>query len=118
MTLDRIIADILEHLHELGYDIGYTSVCNHINKKLERRKEAFIRQVYAPGDVCEFDWGEVKLEIGGHMRTLYMAVFTPALSNYRYAACCYTQVCWADRERANRVIVEIIDVLPVSFSVL
>ena len=25
--------DILEHLHDLGYDIGYTSVCHHINKK-------------------------------------------------------------------------------------
>lgn len=77
--------DILEHLHDLGYDIGYTTVCNHINKKLVKRKEAFIRQVYNPGDVCEFDWGEVKLEIGGQLRTLYMAVFTPAMSNYRYA---------------------------------
>jgi transposase len=77
--------DILEHLHELGYDIGYTSVCNHINKKLAKRQEAFIRQVYNPGDICEFDWGEVKLEISGQLRTLYMAVFTPAMSNYRYA---------------------------------
>jgi len=77
--------DILEHLQEKGYDIGYTSVCNHINKKLDKRKEAYIRQVYEPGDVCEFDWGEVKLEIGGKMQTLYMAVFTPAMSNYRYA---------------------------------
>lgn len=77
--------DILEHLHELGYDIGYTTVCNHINRKLDRRDEAFIRQVYNPGDVCEFDWGEVKLEIGGKLQILYMAVFTPALSNYRYA---------------------------------
>ena len=37
--------DILEHLQDLGYDIGYTSVCHHINKKLDSRKEAFIRQV-------------------------------------------------------------------------
>lgn len=77
--------DILEHLHELGYDIGYTTVCNQINRKLSRRKEAFIRQVYSPGDICEFDWGEVKLEIDGKLQTLYMAVFTPAMSNYRYA---------------------------------
>ena len=77
--------DILEHLRDQGYDIGYTTVCNHINKKLVNRKEAFIRQVYTPGDVCEFDWGEVKLEIGGKLQTLYMAVFTPAMSNYRYA---------------------------------
>jgi transposase len=77
--------DILDHLHELGYDIGYTSICNHINRKLVQRNEAFIRQVYNPGEVCEFDWGEVKLEIGGQLRTLNMAVFTPAMSNYRYA---------------------------------
>lgn len=77
--------DILEHLQEMGYDIGYTTVCNQISKKLINRKEAFIRQVYNPGDVCEFDWGEVKLEIGGRWQTLYMAVFTPAFSNYRYA---------------------------------
>ena len=38
--------DILDHLHELGYDIGYTSICNHINRKLVQRNEAFIRQVY------------------------------------------------------------------------
>ncbi len=77
--------DILEYLHDQGYDIGYTSVCNHINMKLASRKEAFIRQVYSPGDVCEFDWGEVKLEISGKLQTVYMAVFTPAMSNYRYA---------------------------------
>lgn len=83
--------DILEHLHDLGYDIGYTSVCDHINRKLVQRNEAFIRQVYNPGDVCEFDWGEVKLEIDGQMRTLQMAVFTPAMSNYRYAVLFHRQ---------------------------
>jgi len=83
--------DILDHLHEQGYDIGYTSICNHINKKLDQRNEAFIRQVYNPGDVCEFDWGEVKLELGGQLRTLNMAVFTPAMSNYRYAVLFHRQ---------------------------
>ena len=83
--------DILDHLHEQGYDIGYTSICNHINKKLSQRNEAFIRQVYNPGDVCEFDWGEVKLEVGGQLRTLNMAVFTPAMSNYRYAVLFHRQ---------------------------
>jgi len=77
--------DILEHLHEQGYNIGYTTVCKHINRKQVKRREAFIRQVYNPGDVCEFDWGEVKLEIGEKLQTLCMAVFTPAMSNYRYA---------------------------------
>ncbi len=77
--------DIYEHLIEQGYDIGYTSVCHYIGEKQKKRKEAFVRQAYNPGDVCEFDWGEVKLEIDGQQRCLYMAVFTPAFSNYRYA---------------------------------
>ena len=77
--------DILESLHMLGYDIGYTTLCNQININLSARKEAFIRQLYNPGEECEFDWGEVKLEIGGSLQTLYMAVFTAVMSNYRYA---------------------------------
>ncbi|MBN2480602.1 MAG: hypothetical protein JXB19_02590 [Bacteroidales bacterium] len=77
--------EILEYLQEKGYDIGYTTVCNTIIEKEAKRKEAFIRQKYHPGGVCEFDWGEVKLEVEGQWQTLYMAVFTPAMSNYHYA---------------------------------
>jgi len=76
--------DIFEHLKQKGFDIGYTSICHYIGQKQIKRKQAFIRQVYTPGDVCEFDWGEVKLEIEGQIRRLQMAVFTPANSNYRY----------------------------------
>ena len=47
--------------------------------------------MYQPGDVCEFDWGEVKLEVTGQLRTYYMAVFTPAMSNYRYAVLFHRQ---------------------------
>jgi len=76
--------DIFEHLKQKGFDIGYTSVCYYIGQKQIKRKEAFIRQVYKPGDVCEFDWGEVKLELDGQIRCMQMAVFTPANCNYRY----------------------------------
>ncbi|MFP5082222.1 IS21 family transposase, partial [Pedobacter sp. JCM 36344] len=48
-------------------------------------KEAFIRQQYAPGSCCEFDWGEVKLYIKDKLCRYYLAVFTSANSNYRYA---------------------------------
>ncbi|MBC8343488.1 MAG: IS21 family transposase [Bacteroidetes bacterium] len=77
--------DILEHIQEKGFNIGYTSVCNYIREKTARPKEAYIRQVYTPGDTCEFDWGEVKLNINGCYKTFNMAVFFPALSNYRFA---------------------------------
>jgi transposase len=79
--------DILETLHENGIQIGYTSVCNYIRSKEQKKtqSEAFIRQQYLPGESCEFDWGEIKLNISGKLCRLYLAVFTSAYSNYRYA---------------------------------
>jgi len=78
--------DIYEALRSEGFQIGYTSVCNYISRKLQSAiKEAYIRQRYSPGEVCEFDWGEVKLWIKDTLLRLYLAVFTSAYSNYRYA---------------------------------
>lgn len=80
--------DIHQILVSKGYDIGYTTVSVYIRNHLSevgRPREAFIRQEYRPGQSCEFDWGLVKLEIGGQMEDLQMAVFTSSYSNYRYA---------------------------------
>ena len=77
--------DIWEVLQREGHQIGYTTVCNYIRRG-EQGKETYIRQHYEPGRVCEFDWGEVKLEINGVRQVCQMAVFTLAWSNYRYAA--------------------------------
>jgi transposase len=79
--------DILEVLQKEGYDVGYTTVCNYIRNKGQNQtaKEAFIRQVYEPGAVCEFDWGEIKLNLSGKLTRLQLAVFTSAYGNYRYA---------------------------------
>jgi transposase/transposase-like protein len=79
--------DIYESLQQQGFDVGYTTICNYIRSKAGKRtvKEAFIRQVYQPGSVCEFDWAEIKIEINGAMGRYYIAVFTSAYSNYRYA---------------------------------
>ena len=79
--------DIHEELLRQGFDVGYSTVCNYIRlvKNQRTTKEAFIRQVYLPGDACEFDWGEIKLLIEGKRITLQLAVFTSAYSNYRYA---------------------------------
>lgn len=79
--------DILTALNLEGFDIGYTTVCNYIRTKQSEPhpQEAFIRQQYQPGESCEFDWGEVKLYIGGVLQKFQMAVFTSAYSNYRDA---------------------------------
>jgi transposase-like protein len=76
--------DIFEALQEEGFNIGYTTICNTIRKIQKESREAYIRQEYAPGEVCEFDWGEVKLTIAGKSRILQMAVFSPTCSDYRY----------------------------------
>jgi len=83
--------DILTALHQKGHKIGYTTVCNYISRKEKRSSEAFIRQRYKPGSVCEFDWGEVKININGKRTVLQMAVFTSGYSNYRYACLYYRQ---------------------------
>ena len=77
--------DIHEALKRSGYQIGYTTVCNYIRERERGKREAYIRQHYEPGVVCEFDWGEVKLTIGESERVFQLAVFTPAYSNYRWA---------------------------------
>ena len=71
---------------DLGYNISYSTVRN-IVKELEKKvKEAFIRQEYEPGQACEFDWGEVRLNIGGTgYRKYQMAAFASSYGNYRFA---------------------------------
>jgi transposase len=79
--------DIHECLVEEGYEISYSTVNRYIRSKLEEGKEAYIRQEYQLGEICEFDWGYVKLTINGHPKTFQMAIFTTAKGNYRYANC-------------------------------
>ena len=78
-------SDIHRELMKAGYNISYPSVANTVRYLTERRLEAFIKQDYEPGEVCEFDWGEVLLIIGGKDIAYKMAVFTLAARNIRYA---------------------------------
>ncbi len=77
--------DIHEVLVQEGYDIGYSSICHLVTALEGHGRESFIRQEYEHGQVCEFDWGEVKLFLDGTLRRLQLAVFTSAKGNYRYA---------------------------------
>lgn len=76
--------DIFEALQKEGFAIGYSTICNTIRKIQQESREAYIRQEYAPGEVCEFDWGEVKLTIAGKSRICQMAVFSPTWGDYRH----------------------------------
>lgn len=82
-------SDIHAAIIHAGFKISYPTVCNYIRTTLggnaEELPECYIRQVYSPGQDCEFDWGEMYLTIDGRRTKLYMAVFTLAYSNYRAA---------------------------------
>src|ERR1700677_1540672 len=77
--------DIHEKILSAGYSIGYTTISEYIRTRSSQLREAYIKQGYGEGSVCEFDWGEVKIKLGGKYRRYYLAVFTSAYSNYRYA---------------------------------
>ena len=77
--------DIHEALCSEGADISYSTIRTIVSELSQKKREAFIKCEYEPGDVCEFDWGTVRLTIGGEFREYQMAVFTSAYGNYRYA---------------------------------
>lgn len=89
-TMKKI--DIHAYLKKQGFDVSYSTV-KRVTQYLEsRHQEAFIRQEYMPGDICEFDWGTVKLNIGNAGYQKYqMAVFASAYGNFRYARLYLTQ---------------------------
>src|SRR5690606_34030538 len=54
-----------------GFDISYRRICQLIDELSPKYKEAYMRQEVDPGEVAEFDWGEVTLsikEMGGERR--------------------------------------------------
>ena len=79
--------DMYETLVENGFSLSYSSVVQYVKKYKENEYtyEAFIKQNYDYGDICEFDWGDVKLTIDGVEMKFRMAVFTMAKSNFRFA---------------------------------
>ncbi len=77
--------DIHDALIEDGYTLSYSTTCGYVNRLQEKAKEAYIKQDYDYGDICEFDWGDVKLDINGKIKVFKMAVFTSAKGNYRFA---------------------------------
>lgn len=87
--------DIHEYLTETcKVTISYSSVKRAVRTlKAPDHEEAFVKQEYEPGNIVEFDWGDVKVEFpdSNDYVTLKMAVFTPAYSNYRWAKLYYTE---------------------------
>lgn len=74
-----------------GFDIGLTTIKREISRRCRRRKECFIKQEYPFGQRYEFDFGEVKLVIGGQLRKFNLAVMAAPASGFRWAFLYQTQ---------------------------
>jgi len=78
-------AQIHRMVRDAGHDIGLTVISKHIRDKRDETKEAFIRQEYDFGARLEYDFGEVKLVIGGDVGKYYLAVFSSPAAGFRWA---------------------------------
>jgi transposase-like protein len=79
--------DMYEELIEKGFNLSYPSVAQYVQKYKSNANslEAFVKQHYEFGEICEFDWGDAKLVVGTENINFKMAVFTLAKSGYRFA---------------------------------
>ena len=79
--------DIHTGLLKAGYNISYRTVVRYISGKkkggLASAKDCYIKQKYVPGERMEFDWGEVRIYIKGHLTSFNMAA-TALCSNGRW----------------------------------
>ena len=76
---------IHELVMEAGFDIGRSTLNEHLKIKRDKKKEAFIRQEYGYGERTEYDFGEVKLVIGGVTGKYHMAVLAAPAVGHRWA---------------------------------
>lgn len=77
---------IHERVRDAGHDIGLTVVSQHVRaKRAHKTRETFIRQTYDYGQRLEYDFGEVKLIIGGKKVKRYMAVLSSPASGFRWS---------------------------------
>lgn len=79
--------DMYDLVKDERFDVSYRTVCMVVDELKPKYKEAYIRQEVAPGEMAEFDWGEVSLsieEIGGERR-FKIGVFTLKNSDHVWA---------------------------------
>lgn len=75
-------------IHEIlvseGFDIAESTIRPYVRQKIQKQREAFIKQVYPLRYRAEFDFGEVKCLINGEKRIFYLAVFSSPATGYRW----------------------------------
>jgi len=67
-----------------GHELSQATINIKLSKLRNRQKQVFIRQQYELGDRLEYDFGEVRLIIGGVIGTYHMAVFVSPAGKFRW----------------------------------
>lgn len=75
---------IREVLANEGHELSQATINIKLGKLRNRQKQVFIRQQYDFGDRLEYDFGEVRLIIGGERGTYHMAVFASPAGKFRW----------------------------------
>ncbi len=75
---------IREVLADEGHELSQATINIKLGKLRNRQKQVFIRQQYDFGDRLEYDFGEVRLIIGGERGTYHMAVFASPAGKFRW----------------------------------
>jgi len=77
-------------IHSMLLDEGHIISQSSVNAELSRLRKphknptAYIKQYYEYGKRLEFDFGEVKLDLGDGFKSYHMAVFSAPASNFRW----------------------------------
>lgn len=76
---------IYQRLRELGFDGRYTIVKDYVSKIRPRRREAFLKLAFAPGECAQVDWGSYgSVRVGDTHRRLSFFVMVLCYSRMMY----------------------------------
>ena len=82
----RTAQRLFEGLVEEGYQGAYDSIQRYVkqwkvdNKKSPSTRQAFVPLAFPPGEVCQFDWSQETVDIGGKELKIKVAHFRLAYS--------------------------------------
>ncbi len=78
-------AQVYQRLREIGFDGGYTIVKEYVRKTRPRRKPAYLKLAFAPGECAQVDWGSYgSVRVGDTSRRLSFFVMVLCYSRMMY----------------------------------
>jgi len=76
---------VLQRIREDGFDGGYTIVKEYVRKVRPRRKKAYLKLSFAPGQCAQLDWGSYgSVKVGDTTRRLSFFVMVLCYSRMMY----------------------------------